>query len=163
MTERTASDLERLSTILDLDDATKVISRVGPAPAVRTQNDGRGDEYSRLTGHNFPRQHDTARQEFKADADVNLLLKKFGVGQVRGPGEYRTIDYGVDLQTALAAVDAAKRAHATLPADVRGQYPTWQSMLAAAESGELTLSTKEDTAPIATPATTEASAPVTPT
>lgn len=105
-------------------------------PAIRTKNDGLGDIYSLETGVDFS-EGDVARQEFKADVDINVQLARFGVFAPQRVSQWgQEIDYGVDLQTALEAVAAAKRAHNQLSAELRAKYGTWQSLLNALESGE---------------------------
>lgn len=76
------------------------------------------------------------RQEFKADADINNILQRFGVmGKI--PVWGTTIDYNIDLQSALNAVEQAKIAWKTMPLEVRKKYPTWQILLNEIESGKL--------------------------
>jgi hypothetical protein len=109
---------------------------------LRTQHDGKGDEYSNLAAT-----HETGemitRQEFKDEANLNILLKRFGV-QVRTDGQYGSeIDYAIDLQTALSAIDQARKANYNVPPELAEKYPSWLSVLGAAETGEYQRDLKE--------------------
>lgn len=103
-------------------------------PYERTQADDRGDEYSDLTVQlNDDRM--ITRQEFKDEADINIILKRFGVQS--GPmGTYGEVDYTIDLQQALAAIASANQAHFNVPPELQGKYRTWRDVLNAAETGE---------------------------
>lgn len=111
--------------------------------AIRFQDDERGDEYDAASKINFDPSKDRARQEFAKETDINAMLKSFGIpGQQRQPA-YGEVDFSIDLQQALAAIEDAKRAWRRMPDDIREKYPSWQSMLNAANSGELELELKE--------------------
>lgn len=107
--------------------------------ATRTQVDEDQDLYSLETGLDFAGTTDLARQEFKDEADLNILLKRFGVGgAMQRPLSWGQADYDLDLQRAIGAVEDAKRAHRAMPEELRKIYPTWRDMLNAIESGRLT-------------------------
>ena len=78
----------------------------------------------------------TTRQEFAQEADINYILDRFGVNQQQRPVTYGEVDYTVDLQQTLHAAEQLKRAHLNVPDELRDKYPTWESVLAAAETGE---------------------------
>lgn len=94
-----------------------------------------------------------ARQEFKADQDINAMLKKFGVMIPQLPLQFGDVDFSIDLQTALGAIRQAKQAWQKLPADVKADYPSWQSLLNAMESGQVNLRTGEPKEPDPAPIT----------
>lgn len=119
--------------------------------AIRSQADGKNLEYSARAALDTSGWEDTARQEFKNEADVNVMLSRFGVIPPLKPLQWGVVDYEIDLQTALGAIEQAKRAHARLPATVKADYPSWQSLLNAIEAGELNL--KEGDRPTDPPAT----------
>lgn len=80
-----------------------------------------------------------ARQEFKDDADLNVLLRRFGAiptGSAPVFGEY---DFDLTLQDAIAAGRESSRAWSRLPADVQARYGSWPAVLAALDRGELKL------------------------
>lgn len=106
-------------------------------PAIRGQADGREDEFSKLAQTHANREPDMARQEFKKDADINHILKNFGVMPGIQPPTFGSMDFDMDLQLAINTLDAVKEAHAALPDDLREKYPTVNHMLDAAASGEL--------------------------
>lgn len=113
--------------------------------APRTQVDGKGDDYSADTGL-LCEDESLARAEFKADADVNTILKKFGVNAFTAPtpGANAEIDYTIDLQTALGAIAQARAGHATLPENLRRKYPTWTELLTAIETGQYSTPEQDD-------------------
>ena len=103
---------------------------------VRSQADTLGDQISAETAFDTGTESFT-RQEFKDEADLNILLGRFGVNQqVRQDPRFMEIDYNLDLQSALAAVDAARRANYDVPQELRAKYPDWRTVLNGAESGE---------------------------
>lgn len=111
-------------------------------PAIRTQQDGLGDIYS-VNGGIDASQGDVARQEFKADADINLMLAKFGVFAPQKQVYFGDVDYGIDLQQALAAIADAKQAWQVMPPEIKKEFPTWKELLNALESGQIKLNEGE--------------------
>lgn len=106
-------------------------------PAERTQVDGKGDLYSDLTATIIPNDDPQTRQEFKDDADLNILLARFGVDTPMRQGlQYGEVDYQLDLQQALDAIDTAKKANIHAPEELRDKYPDWRSILNGVETGE---------------------------
>lgn len=103
-------------------------------PNPRTQIDDKGDEYSLLAA-TYADDKMITRQEYKDEADINLLLKRFGV--IPGPqGTYGEVDYTLDLQTALAALASANKANFDVPTELRDKYRGWRDVLNATETGE---------------------------
>lgn len=119
---------------------------------IRSQADDLGDSVSLETGVSFTGETIITRQEFKEEADINILLHRFGVDQpTRNPTWGATIDNSIDLQSALTAVNAAKNANFNVPEELRSTYPDWKAVLSATESGEYgnalkTLKDKKDAA-----------------
>lgn len=92
----------------------------------------------------FTDKPDTARQEFKKEADVNVLLQRFGVHAPQRPGQMgQQIDYNIDLQTALTSIAAAKEAFRSLPDNLKNKYQTWQALLTALDRGQLVINLAE--------------------
>lgn len=118
-------------------------------PAIRTQADQLNDEASAEAEIRFDREgnQDMTRQEFKTDADINTILKRFGVHGIGGINEkkpeFRTVDYNLDLATAYSAIEQAKQAHNQLPANLRDRFKTWPELLNALDRGELKIITEE--------------------
>lgn len=105
--------------------------------AIRHQADDMGDVYSDGTAQDFSA-GDTTRQEFKDDADINILLRRYGVGpQPQKQVTYGDIDTDGNLQDAYNAMDAARQAYHGMPREVRERYGNWMAMLGAIERGEL--------------------------
>lgn len=89
-------------------------------PKLRTQADNLGDEISALTG-TLPGGPSKTRQEFKDETDTNLLLKRFGViPKHSGPG-LGMVDFTIDLQTAMSAIESVQLAHMALIAVCGGR------------------------------------------
>lgn len=110
------------------------------AVALRRQRSYNTTAVSSETGTDFtgPEGKDMARQEFKEEADINILLKRFGVNapQKQNP-LFNEIDYDLNLQMALSAIETVKGVWKELPLDVKEQYTTWQGMINAAATGQL--------------------------
>lgn len=106
-------------------------------PVTRRQGVDDSAVYTAVTAIDCSNDIDRARQEFKADQDINTMMAKFGMmsGQTSRP-IYGETNYDLDLQNALTAIRDVKAAHGTLPEDVREKYPTWQLLLEAIENGE---------------------------
>lgn len=110
--------------------------------ATRTQNDDLGDHYTVATGTDFsedtPENKDMARQEFKDDADINNLLKRFGVdNQQRTVTQFGDADFTIDLQQAMHSVNDAQRAYSRMNPDIKKLYPTFDRFLRGMNSGDL--------------------------
>lgn len=124
----------------------------GEPKPMRKQNDGLGDYYSEATALDCsaPRpdgseNKDMTRQEFAAEADINTLLSRYGIGVPRKQVMYGEVDFGMDLQQAFAAIEAAKRMHRQLPDTLIEKYPSWEKLLNGLASGQLRLDLEADT------------------
>lgn len=108
-------------------------------PAVRQQSDYLNEEYSRKAALDTsgPEWKDVTRQEFKAEADINVMLSRFGVMPGTKVPQYGEADFTMDLQNAFDAVDSAKGAWRKMPAHLREKYPDWRALLQAVITGEL--------------------------
>lgn len=121
---------------------------------IRTQNDGDQDIHSRYADIVFDDANkddrSVTRQEMKDDADVNKLLARYGIGAFQNRGaQYSEIDFDIDLQTALHAIQEAQTAYSRMPAGLKERFPTWQSVLNAIDAGQLTFDmTKPEPEPI---------------
>lgn len=108
----------------------------GYPKAIRSQADDLGDEFSQASGIDTGDELLT-RQEFKEEADINFILNRYGVNAaVRTDGQYREIDYNLDLQQALAAIQSARVATTHVPEELRDKYPNWVAVLNGAETGQ---------------------------
>jgi len=130
----------------------------------QSESDADREYYSGLAATHFdpddPDSRDMARQEFKAEADINVILRRFGVtGQIPSsrPLVFGEANYDLDLQRAMMALETAEQAHANLPPELKERYPTWQSLINAADDGTLELEIKKPepvtTPPVTTPPT----------
>lgn len=118
---------------------THINGRCTTMHTFRRQSDDDQQRHSDAAAIDFTDDPGKTRQEFKDEADTNILLKRFGVGIPQKQVTYGETDFNIDLQTALEAVAIAKKAYKDLPADLRKQYPSWQTLLNHIESGKLTL------------------------
>lgn len=124
-------------------------------PAVRTQADGEQDLFSAASVLDCAAEGnlDTARQEFKQEADINVLLQRFGINAPQKQVTFQDVDFDLDLQTALAAIATARAVHRSLPPELRADFPTWQALLTAVDRGEVTISDKPPEVPAPKPST----------
>lgn len=102
-----------------------------------------GQDNVTLDASNTPDNKDVARQEFKDEADINVMLAKFGVTQPRGTPTYGEWDDSIDLQTAVQSVRDARSAYHALPEELRNKFPRMEDLLAALENGSLVIKDEE--------------------
>lgn len=107
-------------------------------PVPRTQADGHAaDEfYGQLAAIDFP-EPSLTRQEMAKDTDINYIISKHGINPFAAPLPFGEANFTIDLQQAIAAVETARRWHAKLPPDLKATFPTWESILEAANNGTL--------------------------
>lgn len=82
---------------------------------------------------------DLARREFERDADVNVVLSRFGAGQPLPQGGTRfqfgvEVDDAVDLKEMYRSVAELTEAWRRAPALFKKAYPTPEAMMAALAS-----------------------------
>lgn len=107
-------------------------------PAERHQADEKQDLYNEVTALDFRDAVDPARQEFKDEADVNTILRRYGYGAHGLPQRqpiYGEVNYDMDLQGAHNAIEQAKTTFRQIPDELLDKYPTWQAMLAGMATG----------------------------
>lgn len=104
---------------------------------MRHQYDGLGDLASIEAQVYFDPDEDRARQEFKEDADINVILRKFGV-QLADPRKlpFGYVDYSLDFQQAQLLVQDARRHLQQLPADVLSHFGGVPGLVEAIARGE---------------------------
>lgn len=92
----------------------------------RTQYDGLSDEVSDATGLDCSLDEDKAVQSHKGDADINTIVRRFGVtGQPLVPaeglvfGDFSTVD---SMHDALQLVTQAREQFEKLPAEVQLEF-----------------------------------------
>lgn len=106
-------------------------------PAPRTQVDDLAEEYSLLTQLDCSDFPDQTRQEFKQETNVNYILSRFGVNTPLRETAYGEIDYNMDLQQSLTAINEAQQAVRKLPEPLRDKYYHWELLLEGMRSGQL--------------------------
>lgn len=135
------------------------------ARALRTQADDLGDEYTAATAINFdpsdPDARSVTRQEFKTDADINTILRKFGVDAFNKQPIFGDINYDVTLQDALHLLTRANELHRRLPESLRAKYPDRGSILLGLDDGtfQADLEAADNPPPTPAPAPTPAEPP----
>lgn len=112
-----------------------IATKKTPAPFQRMAGDGLGDIISELTGKDTGTET-LVRQEFLADTQIENILRNHNIDPTLRPIQNMEVDYTMDLQQALAAIDQAKRANFQVPDELRGKYPDWRAVLNGAESGQ---------------------------
>lgn len=114
--------------------------------AIRTQIDQLGDDYSRAGALDCTSSKDMARQEFKDDADINIMLSRFGVNQQqRTTTPFGEADYTIDLQQAMHSINQTQRAYQRMDPEIKRIYPTYEQFIKGVATGDL----KKDLARIA--------------
>lgn len=109
------------------------------AKAIRSQADDLQDEMSELSGLDCSEDRDMTRQEYGEEADINALMRRYGVNAPqRQPTYGQEINYDLELQHAYAAIDDARRFFDAAPVELRTQFPTWQAMLNGMATGAYT-------------------------
>lgn len=103
----------------------------------RTQIDGLQGCYSVATGISFIGAVDCCRQEFRAETDVNSILKRFGASFPAQLPAIGVRDFTVDLQRALQLVNEGEAAYRRLAPEVKAEFKSWRDVAAAADSGYL--------------------------
>lgn len=109
---------------------------------VRSQADSPEEmaSWSDESGLACPPGEDRTRQEFKDEADVNVILRRVGAGGFEPrPMVYGVQDTDADLQTIYAAAAVAQDGWLKLPEHLRRRYPGWPELLAAVDRGEASL------------------------
>lgn len=98
------------------------------------------DRWTDETAIACPPEEDKARQEFAEDADVNVILRRFGAGGFQPrPVVYGVQDTDDELQDVYTAVAEAEAGWLKLPEHLRKRYPGWPELIQAMERGEATL------------------------
>lgn len=82
---------------------------------------------------------DTARQEFKEEADVNHMLSKFSITPERGAPTYGEWDDTMDLQQALQSVAEARAAYTDLPDEIKAKFSSMEELLKAYNNGSFVI------------------------
>lgn len=105
-------------------------------PAIRSQSTFLSDPQDPSDVLACPASEDKARQEFKDEANINHLLKRYGaLPPAVPPGG--AFDFDVTLQDGLNAIQDVAQGYANLPRDVRQAYPTPLDLVAAVLRGEV--------------------------
>ena len=121
-------------------------------PATKNHLDIGADDPVADHSHRDGENEDTARQEYKQDADINTMLTKFGIIPKAGTPIYGEWDDTLELQVALMATREAQNAWKDLPEDLKQRFGNMETLLAAVENGQLTIVNKEaPTEPTTTP------------
>lgn len=108
-------------------------------PAIRSQVSNDQDDYSLATALDLTDAPRVTRQEFREEADVNHLLRRYGVHAVAQarPPHFGEVNWDMDLHSAHIAVERAAQAFTNLPADLREKYVDTRGLLNAMNSGQL--------------------------
>jgi len=105
--------------------------------ATRTQIDGKGDLYSEMTTVDCSQSQDMARQEFKDDADINIMLSRFGVNQQQRQVHFGDADFTIDLQQGLAAIEQTRRVYNRATPEIKNLFPTYEKWMTGMNNGQV--------------------------
>ena len=105
-------------------------------PIARTAFDGREKELSDASATWNPDPEVGARQEFKEDADINNLLRRYGAVPA-SEVDLGWFDDSLTLQNAYLAVQAAKASFQGLPQNVKDHFHSWEAMYQAIARGDV--------------------------
>lgn len=99
---------------------------------------------------------DVARREFERDADVNIVLGRFGAGQPLPRGGTRfqfgvSVDDAVDLKEMYRSVAELTEAWRRAPAMFKKAYPSPEAMMAALATDNVDPSLWREEAPTPAP------------
>lgn len=89
------------------------------------------------TGCKCPPEEDTARQEFKAEADTSTILQRYGAGATFPMPQSGVVDYTGEFREVADAAAAARQAFERLPIKLRRGYSSWQEFLRGVAAGEV--------------------------
>lgn len=104
--------------------------------SVRSQADNLGDSMSLVSGTEGGGEL-LVRTEFAEEADINFLMQRYDVARHINPADYgREVDYNLDLQTAISAMNAMHPLRDSIPEELQGKYQNWRQILNAVERGE---------------------------
>lgn len=81
---------------------------------------------------------DKTRQEFRAEADINNVLRRHGViPTLNRQPLYTEIDYDSNLQAGLAALERERQAWSGINVNIRQRYNSWERVVTALAKKEL--------------------------
>lgn len=102
------------------------IEFTGVVPMYRTEGNYDTDLVSAATGLSCPPEEDKTQQQFKDEADINEIVRRFGLtGQL--PEAYAAPQSGdftgiTDFHTAMNAVTQAQEKFMQIPAEIRARF-----------------------------------------
>lgn len=136
-------------------------------PPVRTQANPNKDYYLRKTAIRFDQENDPdarslTRQEDEPAANINNILKSFGIHQPMRTGYMGSIDFQMDLRDAIELQKAAARMYDSMPDELAAQFPTPEDLQKGIADGTLEAAIKkasEPPAPAPTPTPTPTPTP----
>lgn len=99
---------------------------IGGAYGLRVPGDYDSDQLSLLTGVECNEEEDKAQQQFADAADINTLVRRFGVTgempQARELAEYGDFSGVTDFQTAMQQLKQAQESFDSLPVKIRARF-----------------------------------------
>lgn len=124
------ADDYRTNLFIDPDATTSGVR------AIRSQADNQQEYWSDMSG-TVNTEESMTKPELAPETDINYMMSRMGLNMQGRPIDYgKELDQNLDLQQALHAVADARTAWANQPAELKKHYPTWESMLNAAQNGE---------------------------
>lgn len=77
------------------------------------------------------------RQEQKIETSLDWILSRHGTAPLGTRPQNTAVDYTIDLQQAVEATRAAKRAFNQLPAELRKDVHNWNQLLQGLDNGSI--------------------------
>lgn len=90
---------------------------------------------------------DLTVQSQAAEADINMLLARYGVGPIR-PLQYGEVDDNLSLQDALDTIAQARRIWHNMPEAIRKDFRSYSELITAIQRGEVRLNEGEPPGPL---------------
>lgn len=107
-------------------------------PATRTQAKPETQKLRELTAIDCTNDHGVTRQELKDEADINIILSRFGIDRIQQRQNYPfEIDFTVDLQQTLNSVNDSRNAFNRLQPQIQNEFGNWQNLVNAMADGTL--------------------------
>lgn len=75
------------------------------------------------------------RQEYKDEADINNIVRRFGVDSFARQPIFGQVDFDRGLQEAFADIATANELFRTLPPELRDKYPTRGKLIEGMDNG----------------------------
>lgn len=123
-------------TLFPIEEETRLVQEFYmKLPKLRSQYDYDADQNSADTAYDATGSTLT-RQEYKDDADINNIVRRFGVEAHARQPLFGEMNFDRGLQEAFAEIRQANHLWLTLPPELRDKYKSRAEMYAALDNGK---------------------------